>query len=264
MIQTFYGLRQLPFGKDIPADELFATAAFTELTHRLEYLCQRRGLMLVTGEPGTGKTATVRAFAEQLNPSAYKLFYAPLSTVTPLDFYTLLNHELGGDDSVRKSTLFNNLQHAIQDYVENAKKTPVLILDEAQYLPDKTLHELPILLNFRMDSLDPLLTLLIAHPHFAARLQRPTFRNIDQRILLRYEMPPLSEEETKGYLQHHLARAGARTELFTEAAYLALYKNCGGLCRQINRLALAALALGALERKDTLDEEDIYRATAEL
>ena len=74
----------------------------------------------------------------------------------------------------------------------------------------------------------------------------------------------LSEEETRSYLQHHLDRVGARGELFTDAAHLALYKNSGGLCRQVNGLALAALTLGALEKKDSLDEEDVYRATAEL
>ena len=74
---------------------------------------------------------------------------------------------------MRKSTLFKNLQKAIRDYVENAKKTPCLVLDEAQYLPHKTLDELPIILNFRMDSLDPLVVIMIGHPHLAARLQRP-------------------------------------------------------------------------------------------
>jgi len=264
MIQTFYQLAELPFGKDLPADDLLQNATFLELQHRLDYMRHRRGLMLLTGEPGTGKTSAVRAFVQKLNPAAYKVFYIPLSTVTPLDFYLMLNHEFGGLPSVRKSTLFRNLQKAVRGYVENAKKTPVLILDECQYLYDKTLAELPILLNFKMDSLDPMLMIMIAHPQLTPRLQRPHFRNINQRILLRYELPPLTEEQTREYLAHHLARVGAHPQLFNEAAYLAIYKTSGGICRDINRLALAALALGALEQKDSLSEEDIYRASTEL
>lgn len=264
MINTFYGFSHTPFAKDIAAERLLATEAFSELSRRLDYMRQRLGLMLVTGEAGTGKTAAVRAFVQQLNPSVYKLFYVPLSTVTPLDFWLLLNSEFGGRPSSRKSTLFKNLQQAVRDYVENAKKTPILILDEGQCLPDKTLDEIPILLNFQMDSIDPLLMILIGHPDLGRRLQRPMFRNIHQRILLAYQLPALDAAETKNYVCHHLKLAGGKPEIFTDSAYLALSKTSGGICRMINRLCLAALNRGVLQQKATLDEEDIYQASAEL
>jgi len=264
MIQTFYGLRQLPFGKDLPAEQLLPTAPFAECRQRLAYMRQRRGLMLLTGEPGTGKTAAVRAFVEPLPPSAHKVFYLPLATVSPLDFYLQLNDAFGGTPSHRKPTLFKNLHKAIQDWVTHAKTTPVLVLDELQYLPDKTLDELPALLNFKLDSLDPLLTILIAHPHFATRLRRPTFRNIDQRILLRYHMTPLDENETRTYIHHHLLRVGDRDDLFTDAACLALFNATGGVPRLLNNLCLTTLALGALEKKDSLSEDEVYRASQEL
>lgn len=264
MIETFYRLSDMPFGKDIRPDDLLITPGRAELDHRLEYMRRRRGLMLLTGEPGTGKTAAVRAFVQRLNPTAHKIFYVPLSTVTPLDFYHLLNLEFGGQPSIRKSTLFKNVQRAIKDWAENAKKTPVIILDEAQALPHKTLVELPILLNFKMDSVDPALMLLIGHPRFAAQLNGPLFRNINQRVLLRYEMPALDEEQTRAYVTHHLTLVGGKPEIFSDAALLAVYKTTAGVCRQINNLCFAALTLGALEQKDTLTEEEIYRASAEL
>ena len=264
MIQTYYQFQELPFGKDLPARDLFSTPTFSELHHRLDYMRRRRGLMLLTGPPGSGKTAAVRAFLQQLNPTAYQIFYVPLSTVTPLDFYRILNLELGGTSSLYKSTLFKNLQKIIRDYAEDSKKTPFLVLDEAQYLPDPTLDELPILLNFKMDSLDPLVMILIGHPHFQARLERPTFRNLDQRILLRYQLPPLEAEETSQYITHHLTRVGAKDEIFTSSARLAIHKTTNGICRLINHLCLAALNLGALEQKPSLSEEDIYRVSSEI
>jgi type II secretory pathway predicted ATPase ExeA len=264
MIETFYQFSQMPFGKDLSGSELFASASFKELQHRLEYMRRRRGLMLLTGPPGCGKTAAVRAFLQQLNPNTYSIFYFPLSTVTPLDFYVLLNCELGGPPSIHKSRLFLSLQKSIRDLAENARKVPFLILDEAQYLRDRTLDELPILLNFKMDSLDPLVFILIAHPPFLNRLQRPPFRNLDQRILMRYQLPPLSESETSQYISHQLTRVGARPEIFSDSARLAIHKNTQGLCRLINHLCLAALHLGALEQKNALNEEDIYRVTSEI
>jgi general secretion pathway protein A len=264
MITTFYALTDTPFAKDISPEQLLTTDAFTELNRRLDYMRERCGLMLLTGEAGTGKTAAVRAFVEQLNPSIYKVVYVPLSTVTPLDFYTQLNTEFGGRPSARKSTLFKNLQHAVRDYVDNSKKTPILVLDEAQSLPDKTLDEIPIILNFRMDSVDPLLMIMIGHPDLARRLARPMFRNLYQRILLNYQIPPLSEDETKLYVIHHLNRVGAKTPIFSESAYLALYKTSAGLCRLINRLCLAALNRGAFLQKSSLSEEDIFEASQEI
>jgi type II secretory pathway predicted ATPase ExeA len=264
MMTTFYALTDTPFAKDISAEDLLTTDAFTELHRRLEYMRERCGLMLLTGEAGTGKTAAVRAFVQQLNPSIYKVVYVPLSTVTPLDFYTQLNSQFGGRFSTRKSALFKNLQQAVRDYVENAKKTPILVLDEAQCLPDRTLDEIPIILNFKMDSVDPLLMILIGHPDLARRLTRPMFRNLYQRILLNYQLPPLSEDETRDYVTHHLKLVGGKTPIFSDSAYLALYKTSGGLCRLLNRLCLAALHRGAYLQKTTLTEEDIFHVSQEI
>jgi type II secretory pathway predicted ATPase ExeA len=264
MITTFYSLSDTPFAKDILPEELLTTDAFTELNRRLDYMRQRCGLMLLTGEAGTGKTVAVRAFVQTLNPSIYRVVYVPLSTVTPLDFYTQLNTEFGGRHSVRKSTLFKNLQHAVRDYVNNSKKTPILVLDEAQSLPDRTLDEIPIILNFKMDSVDPLLMIMIGHPDLARRLARPMFRNLHQRILLNYHIPPLSEDDTRRYVIHHLQRVGAKNPIFSDSAYLALYKTSAGLCRLINRLALAALNRGAFLQKPSLTEEDIFEASQEI
>jgi type II secretory pathway predicted ATPase ExeA len=264
LMRTFYRLHGDPFAKGIPPEDLMVTPAFEELAQRLEYMRHCRGLMLLTGEPGSGKTAAVRAFASRLNPAAYKVFYVPLSTVTPLDFYMLLNLELGGEPSRRKSALFRNLQQAVQGYVENAKKVPVVIIDEGQFLPNSTLNELPIVLNFRMDSVDPLLAILIGHPHLEEKLQRPLFRNINQRVLLRFRLPALSERETASYIAHHLSRVGGRPEVFSEAAVEAVHKTSGGICRMVNSLCLAALRLGAQEQAETLTEEHVYQVSNEV
>ena len=83
-------------------------------------------------------------------------------------------------------------------------------------------------------------------------------------MLLRYEMPALDEQQSRAYVTHHLALVGGSTEIFSDAALLAVYKTTAGVCRQINKLCSAALTLGALEQRDSLCEEEIYRASAEL
>ena len=82
MIEAFYNLKSQPFRKDIGGKHIFTSAAGKEMAQRLLYMKQNRGIMLITGLPGTGKTVHIRAFAEELNPNLYKCFYLPLSTVT--------------------------------------------------------------------------------------------------------------------------------------------------------------------------------------
>jgi general secretion pathway protein A len=80
MIKAFYNLKALPFQKDINAGDIFLSAASKELFQRLEYIKQNRGIMMITGMPGTGKTLHLRSFVQKLNPNLYKYFYLPLST----------------------------------------------------------------------------------------------------------------------------------------------------------------------------------------
>ena len=111
MIQAFYHFKTSPFGKDIKGDDVFLSAGSRELFQRLEYMKEKRGIMLLTGMPGTGKTFHLRTFVEKLNPNFYEYFYFPLSTVNTLDFYRQLALALGGEAAWRKSQLFCNLKN---------------------------------------------------------------------------------------------------------------------------------------------------------
>lgn len=90
MIKRFFGLKKEPFTKDIEAKDVFLSDTFKEIFSRLEYMKKNLGLMLLTGEPGTGKTLAIRAFVESLNTNLYLPIYIPLSTVSALEFYRQL------------------------------------------------------------------------------------------------------------------------------------------------------------------------------
>jgi type II secretory pathway predicted ATPase ExeA len=115
MLEAFYNLKRLPFQKDINPKELFLCEASEELSGRLEHMKRKRGIMLITGAPGTGKTLHIRAFVEKLNPNLFKPVYTPLSTVNIIDFYRQLSVLLTGEASYRKSQLFNSIQTSIRN-----------------------------------------------------------------------------------------------------------------------------------------------------
>ncbi len=263
MIESYYNLKKLPFKKDIHHEDIFYSYASKECKERLEYMKQKRGIMLITGMPGVGKTLHIRSFVEKLNPNLYKALYIPLATVNTLDFYRQLCVKLGGEVQWKKSQLFESIQNSIKDYVSNNKKIPVIVFDEAHLCKNENFYELQIITNFNMDSADPALFILLGQPHLRDRLLRPIHQSFNQRISLKFHLPPLSKDETTAYIKHHLSLAGVSEPIFNENAIGALYQNSNGIPRIINDLAKKTMMIGASEKKDTLTEEDVYLASQE-
>ena len=263
-MENFYNFKKLPFGKDIAPADLYVSPALKELRSRLDYMKNHRGLMLLTGSPGVGKTAALRSFTASLTPASYLVIYTPLSTVTVTDFYRQLNTALGGAPRWRKNDVFASIQMQIRDQVGQHKKVPIIILDEAHLLSVDNLIELQIIANFQMDSIDPALFILAGQSHLRDKLAVPIFDSLLQRIHLKFLLPPLSQEETGLFLAHHLKIAGSSAQLFAPDAVDAIYQNTAGIHRKVSLLAFKTLTLGALQKKDSLSSEDVFQAFKEI
>ena len=164
----------------------------------------------------------------------------------------------------KKSQLFASIQASIKNYVENNQKIPIIIFDEAHFLKNENFWELQIISNFNLDSTDPAIFILIGQPHLKDRLLSPLHQAFYQRITLKFHLSPLSKDETNSYIQHHLKYAGATSVLFNPNAISAIYQASNGIPRVINSIALNALTIGALESKEAISEEEIYRAVKEV
>ena len=263
MIEARFGLKRRPFDKGIPSRDLYRWPGLEELTARLEMAKQARGIMLLTGEPGTGKTVTLRRFVDSLNAEHYHTVYLPLATVTVNDAYAQLNRALGGQDAHGKSLLFAEIQRGIAQLTAQ-RKQPVIILDEADLLRSALFDELRILLNFEMDSRDPLLLVLAGQPQLLAKLALRVHLPFRQRVAMRYRMPAMDETHTQGYVEHHLRLAGRTQRLFTEEAMLQLFVQSGGIPRSIGNLALTAMLAAAVQSKDLVELDDVIAASQEV
>jgi len=133
----------------------------------------------------------------------------------------------------------------------------VVILDEADLLRSALFDELRILLNFEMDSADPLLLILAGQPQLLAKLALRVHLPFRQRVAMRYRMPTRDEAYTRGYLEHHLRLAGRRQRLFTDEAALQLFVQSGGVPRMIGNLALSAMFTAAVAAKDIVELDDV-------
>jgi type II secretory pathway predicted ATPase ExeA len=264
MLQAYWNLSALPFQKSIHPDQLFISQSGKELNSRLQYMKNNRGIFLLTGQPGAGKTTALRAFVQQLSDLSFQSFYVPLATVNVLDFYRQINQALHGDHRHLKVDLFRQIQLLIKDLVTQTKKIPVFIFDEAHLLKNENFTELQILSNFNMDSSDPALFILAGQPHLSDRLTRPMLISFYQRITLKYHLLPLTADEINPFIDHNLRLVGCHQSPFSQNAYDAIWKNTNGLLRRVADLALKTMTCGMLQKTTSLTEEHVFLAAREL
>ena len=264
MYTMYYSLSSLPFLKELPHEKLFESSALKEGLARMEHLKKSRGIGLIIGEAGSGKTSIIRAFTGNLNNSLYKVVYFPLSTVSPNDFYRGILYGLGETPKSRKIDMFGQIQAAILTLYKNQKITPIIVLDEMHLASSSFLDDISLLFNFYMDSENPYILCLIGLPHLMDRLRLMQFQPLEQRIIIRHRHRALQPEETSAYIEHHLKLAGSNTTIFQPSAIEAIAAKSSCLPRVINNIATHSLIYGASKGLKTIDEEAVYAASCEL
>jgi general secretion pathway protein A len=264
MIRAYFNLKDIPFKTDLVADNLFRSTVFKETITRLDYLKQNRGIMLLTGEPGTGKSSLVRYFCANLNQNSYKYFYLPLSTTSVLEFYVQINFVLTGTKVFRKVNLFNSIQQGIKNLVTNRKIVPVFIFDEAHLFKNENFQELQIILNFDIDSVMPAIVILAGQSHLRERLDREINLSFKRRISIKQHLLPLNKSETFKYIKHCLELVGGSEKLFSDSALEAIFNNSQGNLCTIASLVNKALLATALTKKNIVSEEEVFQASKEI
>ena len=264
MFKQFFGLKCNPFTKEIPSEQIFESQDLAELSSRLNYLQNTRGIGLLAGEPGSGKSTALRRYVSGLNPSLYKPCYFALSTVTVLEFYQGLALELGEQPKHKKVAIFHQIQQAINTQYNERRITPVIILDEIHMVANKLLEELRLIFNFKMDSQNPYVLILAGQPLIRNKLSLNVNQPLKQRLTVQYFMRGLKAEEMKDYCTTRLQLAGLHEEIFTPTALETMYSITGGLPRLVNNLATASLLYACGQKQRHIDEEAIYQAQGEL
>jgi type II secretory pathway predicted ATPase ExeA len=259
-----FGLNAHPFTSEVEPDELFAGSAAKELEVRLTHLLDMRGIGLVTGDSGSGKTCGVRRVLARLHSSLYRVVYVCLSTGNVLDLYKTISWELGLPVERSRAALFRQIRAEVTRLVTEARCRPVLVVDEAQHLRSDVLEDLRLLTNYKMDAENRLCLLLLGQTELRRRLAMAVHEALSQRIVVRYHLPPLGRDEIEPYLSHRLEHAGGQIMLFEPAAHEALFQATGGLPRKLNLLAHHALLAAALSRARAVGIEHIQAALPEV
>lgn len=261
-LTTRYGMEFDPFLKNAK-DTIFEGTEFREAKTRLDTLAGIKGFGLLTGSAGRGKTTLIRSWSAGLNPALYKVVYSSLSTLTVNDFYRNLASALGAQPAFRKVDNFRIIQDEINRYALDKRKTPVIIIDEANYVKNAVLNDFKILFNFEMDSRDRAVVLLAGLPQLNNTLELSIHEPLKQRIIMNYNLDGFSKEEGRSYIEWKLKKAGCIDPVFEESAMEAILNAADGTARVINKLCHTALVIGHSQSINRINADIAMKAINE-
>jgi type II secretory pathway predicted ATPase ExeA len=252
---SHFGLTAEPFSKSVDDADLWMPPSKQALVEDVADALHARASVVLSGEPGVGKTCVVRGVRHALTPANYRLVYCHNTTVGRRDFYRHLCLALG----LARVATAGDLFLAVSAHIEELAKervVPVLLVDEAHLLHQDTLDHLHILLNYHWDSKPLLSIVLIGLPELNDRLRLRRNRSLYSRLHHRFAIGTLLPDDTADYVRSRLARVGATKDIFSADALSMLHEAAGSSLRDADRLATAALRAAA-RRKKKLVERDV-------
>jgi general secretion pathway protein A len=265
MYTKYYGLREKPFEISPDPKFLYLSENHKEaLAHLIYAVTEGRGFTVITGEVGTGKTTLAQTLLSRLdgNVQTAYLFNPTLKTD---DFIQYILKDLGVQLYGRTK---GDYLHKLHQYLLNAYQLNVkviLIIDEAQTLNPRLLEEVRLLTNLETSKKKLLQVILLGQPEFNRILDDPRFRQLNQRVSLRYHIQPLNKRETEEYIENRLRRAGASDpHFFSPRALKKIYRYSKGIPRLINTLCDHALLIGYANDQKEIGPSVIREAKRDL
>jgi general secretion pathway protein A len=261
MYAEFYRFAALPFQLTPDARFFFESAVHRQAMAYLVYgLHHAEGFIVVTGEVGAGKTILVENLLSTIDESRFVTAKIVTSQLGGEDLLRLVVAGFGiADGEMTKGLLLQRLTEFLLAQYRDGKRA-LLIVDEAQNLSVPALEELRMLSNIVVDATMALQSFLLAQPQFRDVLGSPELEQLRQRIIAAYHLGPLSETDTRAYVEHRLRRAGWEGDPhFEEAAFPLIYRHTEGVPRRINALCSRLLLYGFLEQLHSLPESAVEK-----
>ena len=266
MYESYYKLNARPFQLSPDPRFFYGSTNHKRAMSYLRYgLTQGEGFIVITGEIGTGKTMLVKTLIEELAQDNVVVAQLVTTQLQEDDTLRMVAASFGLPyDGLDKATILNNLETFMMSRVRDGKRL-LLLVDEAQNLPPRSLEELRLLSNFQLGKKVLLQSFLLGQPEFRNTIQAKGLEQLRQRVKAAYHLAPLNAEQTRNYIEHRLYAAGWLDDpKFTDAAFASIYKYSGGVPRRINTFCDRLLLFGMLEEIHEFDSDQIKTVMQEL
>jgi putative secretion ATPase (PEP-CTERM system associated) len=263
--EAYYHLQTKPFQLSPDPDFLFSSWGHRRAMAYLTYgMHQGEGFIVITGEIGAGKTMLASTLARKLTSRTVVLAQVVNTSLEADDLVRMVAAAFDLPQDNSKALLLKRIERFLIDCHSKGKRV-LLIVDEAQNLPARSLEELRMLSNFMSGGKPLLQTFLLGQPEFRRTLQGPDMEQLRQRVIATCHLGPMNEAETESYILHRLKIAGWRDDpSFSDDAFAAIYRYAGGIPRRINVLCDRLLLLGHLDEKHALTRTDVAEVINDL
>ena len=266
MYQAFYGFQEMPFNITPDPRFLYLSPTHQEALQHLKYGVQeRKGFIVLVGEVGCGKTTLCRRFLNEIDAAHFDTALILNPRVTETQMLKAILTELGETKLARSQVdLVAQMNRVLLERIERGRDI-VLIIDEAQNLSFAVLEQIRLLSNLETDHQKLLQIVLMGQPELKEIIARDELRQLRQRILVHYELHPLSLDDTRHYIHHRLTLAGGMGRpVFTSWAIRAIHKASKGIPRIVNNLCDKALLAAFIRDSDEVNFWDARRAARDL
>jgi|GEM_PF-1425805 len=266
MYTSFYNFRARPFQLSPNHRFFFGSKGHRRAMAYLTYgLHQREGLIVVTGDVGTGKTTLVDYLAEQLSAGPFVAGRVSAGQIEPNKVLPLVAKAFQLPTAEREQA---ELQKDIETFLiarNKARQRPLLVIDEAQNWPLPALEELRVLANLQHGGKALVQTVLVGQPQFRDALTGEDYEQLRQRVVASHHLENLDDTEVGPYIEHRLKQVGWRGDpTFDADACALIFDHSKGVPRRINLVCSRLLVLGALEQRHVIDDDSVLEVLEEL
>lgn len=262
----YFGITEDPFRLTPDQDFYFHSRTHNQVAEVVRYgLEQGEGFLLVSGEVGTGKTMLLRKLRGYMT-NTFETAYIISPQLTPQELLVAILQDL---DLLGKQVLepapimFQRLSNHLIHLEQQGKKL-LLVIDEAQNLPEESIEQLRLISNFETDKRKLLQILLVGQPELRAKINRPSLRQLRQRITITEHLSPLNHPETLAYINFRLNRVGRADLSPNRGAGKLIYRYSGGIPRLINKLMGRCLLMAYAAKTQYINKKIIRTAAQSL
>lgn len=265
MYEEYWGLKEKPFENTADPRFLYESPQHEEALTRLRYvISESKGIAVLTGVFGCGKTVIAEKLLQTLSRGVYEIAFIVNPQFSAVELLCDIIYNLGYKErlSERKSEIIHKLVEVLHNNFDNGKRS-IIIIDETHLIQEvQIFEELRVLLNFQYNNRFLLTLLLLGQPELRERINN--LKQFAQRVAISYNLVGLDKQDIPKYIQHRLKIAGATKKIFETDSYDCVFSQTGGIPRRINKICDMALFTGFCEKAKLVSSDIVETVVKDL
>lgn len=261
----YYGFKTEPFPDDLTPSKLLRLPEMVGVKQRMDYCLAIGGIMVVTGEVGSGKSSALRWSLSQYHPSEVLMVEVIGHSGSLVDFYRALCQAVGEDaGSCSRTILLHRFRSAVENIVQGKKQKMLLVIDEASLLRAEVFAEIHTVTQFVGDAKRLFGLVFAGQVDLLDKLTARHAKPLASRVIAKAHMSAIDRATMAEYILHHIKLVGGKKQIYSDQAITAIHQGSAGFLRKANALAKGALMAASIDKADAIEAEHVRIASTEL